>query len=139
MSEFLQSCVSLEEARSAIAHLLEPLFELSTEQNNNLTTAKRQLARNVAEQISLAFSNLRLQEELQHQSIRDDLTGLYNRRYLEEALEREMERAQRTQKSLGLIMLDVDHFKQFNDTWGHAAGDEVLQAVGQFLIQGVIS
>lgn len=112
---------------------------LNTDQKNGLSTAKRQLARNVSEQLALAFANLRLREELQHQSIRDGLTGLYNRRYLEECLERELDRAQRTKKSLGLIMLDVDHFKQFNDTWGHAAGDYVLQAIGKFLRDNIRS
>jgi diguanylate cyclase (GGDEF)-like protein len=115
------------------------LFYLNTEHKNALSTAKRQLARNVSEQIALALANLRLREELQYQSIRDGLTGLYNRRYLEECLERELDRAQRTEQSLGIIMIDVDHFKQFNDTWGHSAGDQVLQEIGRFLRQNIRS
>ncbi len=70
---------------------------------------------------------------LQEQAIRDPLTGLYNRRYLDETLPRELHRAVRHNQSLGIIMVDVDHFKRINDTYGHAAGDTLLQAVGAFL------
>jgi diguanylate cyclase (GGDEF)-like protein/PAS domain S-box-containing protein len=99
--------------------------------------SKRQLAVTVAEHANLALANLLLRETLHHQSIRDPLTGLYNRRYLEEAMEREIYRAERHQSSLGLIMLDVDHFKQFNDRFGHDAGDELLRELGKFLIAKV--
>jgi diguanylate cyclase (GGDEF)-like protein len=68
------------------------------------------------------------------QAVRDPLTGLYNRRYMEETLEREIRRAERRYASLGVIMLDVDHFKRFNDTFGHAAGDTLLQELGSFLM-----
>lgn len=95
--------------------------------------SKRQLAVTVAEHMTLALANLFLRETLHHQSIRDALTGLYNRRYLEEALEREIYRAVRHQHPLGIIMLDVDHFKQFNDEFGHDAGDALLREMGTFL------
>ncbi|MEX0716115.1 MAG: GGDEF domain-containing protein [Planctomycetaceae bacterium] len=71
--------------------------------------------------------------QLREQSVRDPLTGLFNRRYLEEVLEQEARRAARQQAPLGVIMLDIDRFKQFNDTHGHAAGDELLREVGQLL------
>lgn len=102
--------------------------------NPCMDESKRQLAVNVAEHTNLALANLLLRETLQHQSIRDPLTGLYNRRYLEEAMEREISRAARNQTSLGLIMLDVDHFKQFNDRFGHDAGDDLLRELGNFLM-----
>ncbi len=102
--------------------------------NHCLDESKRQLAVTVAEHTTLALANLLLRETLRHQSIRDPLTGLYNRRYLEEAMEREIYRAERHQGSLGLIMLDVDHFKQFNDRFGHDAGDELLRELGKFLM-----
>jgi diguanylate cyclase (GGDEF)-like protein len=70
---------------------------------------------------------------LQQQAIRDSLTGLFNRRYMDETLEREMQRAERHQHPIGIIMLDIDHFKRFNDIYGHHAGDLLLQAVGRFL------
>jgi diguanylate cyclase (GGDEF)-like protein/PAS domain S-box-containing protein len=95
--------------------------------------AEQRLTAVLAEQIALALANLRLRESLRTQSIRDPLTGLFNRRYMEESLEREMSRANRNKKSLALIMMDIDHFKHFNDTFGHQAGDTLLRALGDFL------
>lgn len=83
--------------------------------------------------IAQAMANLKLRETLQAQSIRDPLTSLYNRRYMVEILEREQAIALRNESSLALIMLDIDHFKQFNDHYGHAAGDALLMEVGQLL------
>ena len=71
---------------------------------------------------------------LREQSVRDHLTGVFNRRYMEETLERELLRALRKQISLGIIMLDVDEFKRFNDTYGHAAGDAILRELGNLLL-----
>ena len=75
----------------------------------------------------------RLQEMLQERAIRDPLTGLFNRRYLDETLPRELSRCQRSGELLVVAMLDLDHFKRFNDTYGHEAGDTVLRAVGDLL------
>lgn len=94
---------------------------------------QRQLALAMADTIALALANLKLHTSLLHQSIRDPLTGLFNRRYLEETLEREIHRATRLQRSVAIIMLDIDHFKRFNDTFGHEAGDMVLRELGNFL------
>ena len=99
----------------------------------SLSEAKEQLATAVAEQIALALSNLRLRETLRQQSVRDPLTGLYNRRFLEETLDRELARLERKNLPLSLIMIDVDHFKNFNDTFGHEAGDAVLRDLGGIL------
>jgi diguanylate cyclase (GGDEF)-like protein/PAS domain S-box-containing protein len=74
-----------------------------------------------------------LQAQLREQAIRDPLTGLYNRRYLEETLRRDLARAERDGHPLGIIMGDIDHFKQLNDTYGHPAGDEVLRTLGRLL------
>jgi diguanylate cyclase (GGDEF)-like protein len=87
----------------------------------------------VGDHISLALANIRLRETLHHQVVHDVLTGLFNRRYLEETLEREIFRGRRKGASLGLIMLDLDHFKRFNDTYGHEAGDNLLRTLGKFL------
>jgi diguanylate cyclase (GGDEF)-like protein len=87
----------------------------------------------VGERISLALANLRLREVLRSQSIRDPLTGLFNRRYMEEALARDLRRAARNDEGVTALMFDVDRFKQFNDTFGHHAGDTVLRAVGDLL------
>lgn len=87
----------------------------------------------VGEQVSMALANLALREKLRNQSIRDPLTGLFNRRYTEETLEREIHRASRSAETLAVLMLDVDHFKRFNDTFGHEAGDQVLCEIGKVL------
>lgn len=98
-----------------------------------LNDARQQLAQTVSEHLSLALANLRLRETLQHQSIRDPLTGLFNRRYLEETFERELQRVARSQGSLGILMFDIDHFKKFNDVLGHEAGDVLLRELGNIL------
>ncbi|MFN8535759.1 MAG: diguanylate cyclase [Dehalococcoidia bacterium] len=99
----------------------------------SLTANRQQLALTVAEHIALALSNLRLRETLHSQSVRDPLTDLYNRRYLEEALYLEGRRHLRTGRGLALLMIDIDHFKQFNDQFGHDAGDLVLREFGRLL------
>lgn len=91
------------------------------------------LAVTLAEQSALALANLRLREALREQSIRDPLTATFNRRYLDETLLREIARCERSGATLALAMIDVDHFKPFNDRHGHAAGDRVLAAVGRVL------
>lgn len=85
------------------------------------------------EQISLALSNIDLHMKLSHMAVHDALTGLYNRHYLEETIDRELYRAERHQAKLGIIMMDLDHFKNLNDTYGHTAGDTVLAEVGKFI------
>jgi diguanylate cyclase (GGDEF)-like protein len=94
---------------------------------------RRLLAATVAEHLGLFISNFRLRETLTVQSTRDPLTGLFNRRFMEESLERETRRAAREGKPLSVLMLDLDHFKPFNDAYGHGAGDELLRALGGFL------
>ncbi|MEL6928427.1 MAG: diguanylate cyclase [Cyanobacteria bacterium J06600_6] len=91
------------------------------------------LAETVVQNLALSFANLKLQQELRYQSFHDPLTGLYNRRYLEESLKKEIDRAQRKQEFVSIIMLDVDLFKRFNDVHGHQAGDLVLSKVGAYL------
>jgi len=98
-----------------------------------LSVSKRQLVTAVAEQVGLALANLKLRETLRVLSVRDPLTGLFNRRFMQESLERELRRASRSDKPLGAILLDVDHFKRFNDSFGHEAGDIVLRELGGFL------
>lgn len=91
------------------------------------------LAVAAAEDLSLAHANMRLRESLREQSIRDSLTGLFNRRFLDEFLVREVARAERKTRQLSMIALDIDHFKRINDSFGHSAGDTVLQKVGTIL------
>jgi diguanylate cyclase (GGDEF)-like protein len=90
-----------------------------------------QMAVTVSETIKLSLSNLRLREELRQQAIRDPLTDLFNRRYLDEALPRELYQAQRREMPLSIVMLDLDGFKQFNDSFGHGPGDALLREFGR--------
>lgn len=93
----------------------------------------RAVAVAAGEQMSLALANLKLQDILRTQSLRDPLTGLFNRRYLEASFERELLRAGRRGLPLSVLMLDIDHFKRFNDSHGHEAGDALLAQFGALL------
>jgi diguanylate cyclase (GGDEF)-like protein len=95
--------------------------------------AKMIVAHAAAEQLSQALANLKLRGNLRDLSVRDPLTGLFNRRYLQESLSREMTRSKRRNLPLAVMMFDLDHFKAFNDNYGHAAGDAVLVAFGRLL------
>lgn len=102
----------------------EPLGVLSL---NGGAYADLELAEAFAEQVSLGVANLSLRDSLRQQSLVDALTGLHNRRFLDETLGRELLRAGRKQLPVAVVLLDVDHFKRFNDTFGHEAGDLVLR------------
>jgi len=91
----------------------------------------RQMATTLSEYLSLSIANVKLSESLSRQSIQDPQTGLYNRRFMEESLQREITRAARKSKTIGLIMADLDHFKKFNDVYGHAAGDKIISQIGK--------
>ena len=110
-----------------VMHLLRP-------DGQELDESELRLATMNAERMGLAMANLRLREALKAQSIRDPLTGLFNRRYMEETFERELYRADRDGNTIGTIMLDLDHFKQFNDTFGHDGGDAILKEFSQLLL-----
>jgi diguanylate cyclase (GGDEF)-like protein/PAS domain S-box-containing protein len=91
--------------------------------------SRQRLAISAASQIALSLASLQLRETLREQSIRDSLTRLFNRRFLEESLERELQLAARRKQSVAVLFLDLDHFKRFNDTFGHDAGDMVLKSL----------
>jgi len=134
-------CVPLtaQGATMGILHLQNPQETplCSNSNNTNNLEIRKQLAVYVGDQIALSLSNLNMQLTLQQQAIRDPLTGLYNRRYMAESLTRELHRAGRKNLPLGVMMMDIDYFKAFNDTYGHDAGDTVLREVGKFLLQNV--
>ena len=109
----------------------------ATDETPQLNTSELSFKTTFAAQVGLSIANIRLREALRTQSVRDPLTGLYNRRYLEEVLEREVRRAARATQSLGILMIDLDHFKTFNDTYGHDAGDAVLRETGLSLSRGI--
>jgi diguanylate cyclase (GGDEF)-like protein len=95
--------------------------------------SQKSLAVTVGEDIKLSLFNLRLREKLREQATRDPLTGLYNRRYLEDSLARELHRTNREGVPLCVAMLDLDYLKKLNDTFGHDAGDRVLRELGRVL------
>ncbi|HEX4617899.1 MAG TPA: diguanylate cyclase [Stellaceae bacterium] len=101
--------------------------------NKEANAEQRRLGLVCAEQISLAIANVKLRDQLRDQSIRDVLTGLFNRRYMLETCRREFSRAARASQSISILSIDVDHFKKYNDNHGHDAGDMVLRAVGNCL------
>lgn len=121
-------CVPLT-AQGETLGLLYLRLEVCTVPFGSCVDTHRRLAITVADQLALALANLKLRETLRIQSIRDPLTGLFNRRYLEESLERELLAALRHHTSLAVIMMDLDHFKHFNDRYGHAVGDALLREV----------
>ena len=123
-----QAAVALENAR-AYARIRHEVEERRRAEDD-LREANEKLQRRMAEVESL-------QEILQDQAVRDPLTGLFNRRYLMETLDREVVRCQRDGQPLSVALVDVDHFKAVNDTLGHDAGDRVLVAVGGYLLSQV--
>lgn len=126
-------CVPMMTQGHALGVLHVSWSEESRARNAQHTESTRQLTIALADSTALALSNVRLREKLKEQTIRDPLTRLFNRRYLEESLDREVSRARRAGKPIGIIMIDVDHFKTFNDTFGHQAGDEILRSLGRYL------
>ncbi|MCP4341898.1 MAG: diguanylate cyclase [Desulfobulbaceae bacterium] len=135
--------------RQGVGHLCIPmitqgeiigLFYLSFQRiigerkrGQNSLEHKRNLAITISKQLTLAIANLTLRESLHLKSVQDPLTGLFNRRHMQEYLERESNRAQRHEEVLGVIMLDVDHFKKVNDTHGHETGDLALKKLASYL------
>jgi diguanylate cyclase (GGDEF)-like protein/PAS domain S-box-containing protein len=113
-----------------ILHLCEP----NAAEKPQWLVERQEILRGIVDTLALALANLRLRETLRQQSIRDPNTGLFNRRYLEETSSRELRRMERSSQPLVMIMLDIDHFKQFNDTFGHEAGDLVLKQVAATLL-----
>ncbi len=113
------------------------VLHLMTDEGVRLSGEVERLAGRLARHASLALANIRLREALRFQAARDPLTSLFNRRYLEESLERELSGAKRHGSSVGVMMIDMDHFKRFNDEYGHEAGDYVLKQLGITLRQSI--
>ena len=113
------------------------ILHISTNSSMEFTAARLAMIQQAGEYAALRLANLRLREKLHDQSIRDPLTGLYNRRFLEATLEQELHRSGRHHTGLGVIMADIDKFKVFNDSFGHTAGDIVLKEVAALLRRSV--
>lgn len=108
-----------------VLHFIMPL-ECNLEKTQSMTNT-------IAEQVGLTLANIQLRDSLREQAIRDPLTGLFNRRYMLEAIEQSRSRAERNGTEIAIMMIDLDHFKLFNDNFGHDAGDYVLKTVSQVL------
>ena len=126
---------------SRLRRRLNELEDLNLELSRHLDETREQLAiarsalqgeveKRIWAETELTRANLQLRDR----AVRDALTGVHNRGYLEESLAREEARARRSGQPLGVVMIDIDHFKRFHDTYGHAAGDAVLRAVGQYVM-----
>jgi len=124
-------CVPLLDAGDTFGFLM-----LRAPRRTSLPPGSIRLAKALAQQVALAFSNLRLQESLREAAVRDSLTGLYNRRCIAESVTLELLGNGNPNVRAGVILIDVDHFKLFNDTWGHGGGDALLQQLG-LLMQDV--
>jgi diguanylate cyclase (GGDEF)-like protein len=105
--------------------------QCSSEEQVGFVSQRMDGLRQLVQLTGMAIATLNLRTKLENQSIRDSLTGLFNRHFMQISLERELARAARRGQTLAVFMLDLDHFKRFNDTFGHAAGDVVLKAVAE--------
>jgi diguanylate cyclase (GGDEF)-like protein len=121
-------CVPLQSQSESLG-----ILHLASSNGQTISADEVRLAQAVAENIALAMGNLKLREALRDQAIRDPLTGLFNRRYLEETLVREVEWSKRHHRPFGVIFFDIDHFKRFNDTYGHDGGDALLREQGNLV------
>lgn len=118
--------------------LLDPRKpDQSEEAYTRMREAKQSIALRVTTHYALSLTNLRLREALRKEAIRDPLTDLYNRRYMEESLKQEVQRAKRMHTPVGIMLFDIDHFKLLNDTHGHKAGDAVLQALSALVRRSI--
>src|SRR5436190_18587360 len=114
----------------AIARLLRRVAERSAQLEVARTALDLEIKKRIWAEHDLVHAN----RQLDDQAVRDPVTGLYNRRFLEESLSREGSRARRHGQPLALMMFDVDHFREFNDTLGHTSGDAILKSIGQCIV-----
>lgn len=119
-------------ARGEILGLLQ-IFTKGDDAPRKLSAAAP-LGAAIADAMSLALANLGLRDRLRSQALRDPLTNLYNRRYMEDTLQRVVRLADREKREVSVIMIDLDHFKRLNDSYGHAKGDAVLRDVAGLIV-----
>ena len=120
-------------ARGETLGILHLQHDASINAEDDWRQGQKLLSGSVATQVALSLASLRSRETLRDQSIRDPLTGLFNRRFMQESLDREVLRAGRKGRPVAIIYLDIDHFKRFNDMFGHDAGDSVLRSMADLM------
>jgi diguanylate cyclase (GGDEF)-like protein len=128
-------CVPLKSGRTLTGLLQLTFPEAGLACSGN--TPEKAITQMAADQLALALCNARSRQQLGNIVMRDGLTGAFNRRYMQEALQREILRSLRAETPLAILMVDLDHFKQVNDTMGHAVGDLVLKELAKTLIASV--
>lgn len=126
-------CLPIRDANDILAILSIDIAACSERSSD----AVRFALAGMVEQYALSLVNIKLRERLRQESILDPLTNLYNRRHMEISLSREVRRAQRHNTPVGVMMLDVDHFKLLNDTYSHEAGDIVLKELGSLILRHI--
>jgi diguanylate cyclase (GGDEF)-like protein/PAS domain S-box-containing protein len=135
--ESIQSYVCMPvQGQGQVLGLLHIAVDVDPDSTRPARDAERRL-RAMTDRVGPALANLRLRDALREMALRDGLTGLYNRRYLEDVLTRELHRAERSKKSVAVVLIDVDHFKRFNDKFGHDAGDFVLSTLSRTITKTV--
>jgi len=123
----------------ALGELIGLVHIIFGESASGQSEDRQRLASTIADNLALALANLKLRETLRLQSIQDPLTTLYNRRFMEETISKEVSRSVRRERAFGILMIDIDHFKKVNDTYGHDVGDAVLRELGAYLSSHVRS
>ncbi|MEW5947765.1 MAG: diguanylate cyclase [bacterium] len=113
------------------------ILAVSSRQRREFAKDRMDEVRILGSHLAVAVENLKLRARLQEMAVTDGLTGVYNRRYFERSLERELRRAERYGRDLGLVMLDIDHFKKLNDRYGHPTGDAVLKEIAAIISDSV--
>jgi diguanylate cyclase (GGDEF)-like protein/PAS domain S-box-containing protein len=129
------ACMPVQ-GQGQVLGLLHIALEVSPRSMRPTRDAEQRL-RAMTDRVGPALANLKLRDALRELALRDGLTGLYNRRYLDDALNRELHRAERSGKPVSVLMIDIDHFKHFNDKHGHDAGDFALSALARAIMKNI--
>ena len=139
--EMMYLCAPLiaQGERVGVLYLRRKVNDFSEGEQYDSVEFWKSMAMMITERLGFVILNMKLRNELANQSMRDPLTGMYNRRYLEESVQREIPRSIRYKRSFGLIMIDIDNLEAVSETMGYAAGNAVLQAFGKFLLSQIRS
>ncbi|MCD6495027.1 diguanylate cyclase [Candidatus Bipolaricaulota bacterium] len=139
LSEVPEARPTREDFRSGISAPIGKIgvFQVVSTQENAFSQQDVHLLELLLGYTAQAIARIRLQKQLRNQAMRDPLTNVYNRRYFNQVIEREIGRSKRYDHPIGFLMIDVDHFKHINDTYGHQIGDRVLQGVADLLVEQV--
>lgn len=113
------------------------LLTVCRKNKNSFSPTDRQSLDSIASQMAVAYDRSELYTQTKEMSVRDELTGVYNRRHFHQVLRHEIKRAERFDRDVSLLMIDMDHFKTFNDTYGHLKGDEILKCLTKLLEENV--